>query len=66
VDRLRQELEEQAVASRTVLELLSEADLQRAFDHPRRGRITVEDLWSTIPRHVQQHLGDLKEIPVAG
>jgi catechol 2,3-dioxygenase-like lactoylglutathione lyase family enzyme len=59
VDKLREELEEQAVTSRTVLELLSEADLQRPFDHPRRGRITVEDLWSTIPRHMRQHLGDL-------
>jgi catechol 2,3-dioxygenase-like lactoylglutathione lyase family enzyme len=59
LDRLRQELDEQAAASRAVLESLSEADLQRPFDHPRRGRITVEDLWSTIPRHIQQHLGDL-------
>jgi catechol 2,3-dioxygenase-like lactoylglutathione lyase family enzyme len=59
LDQLRQELEEQATESQALLVGLSEADLQRPFDHPRRGRITVDDLWTTIPRHMQQHLGDL-------
>jgi catechol 2,3-dioxygenase-like lactoylglutathione lyase family enzyme len=59
LDQLRQELDEQAAASRTLLASLTEADMQRPFDHPRRGRITVDDLWSIIPRHVQQHLADL-------
>jgi catechol 2,3-dioxygenase-like lactoylglutathione lyase family enzyme len=61
--QLRQELEDEIAASSALLGSLSEADLQRPFDHPRRGRITVEDLWSTIPRHLQQHLSDLEATP---
>jgi catechol 2,3-dioxygenase-like lactoylglutathione lyase family enzyme len=59
IDQLRQELQDQAAASRSMLGSLREEDLQRPFDHPRRGRITVEDLWTIIPRHLQQHLADL-------
>jgi catechol 2,3-dioxygenase-like lactoylglutathione lyase family enzyme len=58
--QLLQELEEQAVASRALLTSSTEADLERPFMHPRRGRISVEDLWTTIPRHVHQHLADLQ------
>jgi catechol 2,3-dioxygenase-like lactoylglutathione lyase family enzyme len=61
MERLRQELDQQSNASRELLRSLSEDDMQRPFDHPRRGRITVEDLWNIIPRHLQQHVADLKQ-----
>jgi catechol 2,3-dioxygenase-like lactoylglutathione lyase family enzyme len=60
MDQLQRELDEEASASRALLTSLGEADLQRPFDHPRRGRITVEELWATISRHLQQHLNDLE------
>jgi catechol 2,3-dioxygenase-like lactoylglutathione lyase family enzyme len=60
IDQLQRELEQEAATSRALLTSLDEADLQRPFDHPRRGRITVEELWATIPRHLQQHLNDLE------
>jgi catechol 2,3-dioxygenase-like lactoylglutathione lyase family enzyme len=59
IEQLRQELEEQSRASETLLASLSEADLQKPFDHPRRGRISVEEVWSIIPRHINGHLRDL-------
>ncbi len=62
MDQLRQELDRQSTESSSLLGSLSEDDLQRPFDHPRRGRITVEDLWNIIPRHVHQHLADLKQV----
>jgi catechol 2,3-dioxygenase-like lactoylglutathione lyase family enzyme len=59
IDQLRHELDQQSAESRALLATLSEKDLERPFDHPRRGRITVEDLWRTIPRHQKQHIADL-------
>jgi len=59
IDQLRQGLSTEAATSAALLGSLKEADLQRPFDHPRRGRITVEDLWTTIPRHIHSHVNDL-------
>ncbi len=59
IAQLREELQDECAASASLLASMSEADLQKPFDHPRRGRITVEDLWSNIPRHIQAHLNDL-------
>jgi hypothetical protein len=59
MDQLRRELEDEAAASRAMLGSLNEDDLHKPFDHPRRGRITVEELWAIIPRHVHAHVADL-------
>jgi catechol 2,3-dioxygenase-like lactoylglutathione lyase family enzyme len=59
LDQLRDELDRQSVETRALLATLSEEDLDRPFDHPRRGRITVENLWRTIPRHLEEHMADL-------
>ena len=60
LDQLRRELEDEAAASRSLLGSLSEDDLQLPFDHPRRGRITVAELWAIIPRHMHAHVADLR------
>lgn len=59
LDQLRQELEQQAADGRSLLNSMQDEDLERPFDHPRRGRISVEELWSVVPRHIGQHLADL-------
>jgi catechol 2,3-dioxygenase-like lactoylglutathione lyase family enzyme len=59
IDQLRRELDQQSEESSALLATLNEEDLERPFDHPRRGRITVEDLWRTIPKHQKQHMADL-------
>ena len=60
LSQLRSEFETQAAASQALLASLSEADLQKPFEHPRRGRITVADLWQIIPTHITNHLKDLQ------
>ena len=59
MDQLRRELEDEAAATQRLAASLSEHDLARPFDHPRRGRITVADLLAIIPSHISTHLADL-------
>jgi DinB family protein len=58
--QLRSEVASQAAASQALLASMSESDLDKPFDHPRRGRITVADLWQIIPTHINNHLADLR------
>jgi hypothetical protein len=59
LDQLQDELAHEADASRRLLDSLSESDMDRTFEHPRRGRITVAEIWLTLGRHVRSHLADL-------
>jgi catechol 2,3-dioxygenase-like lactoylglutathione lyase family enzyme len=59
LDDLRREFEAESAASQALVETLSEADLAREVDHPRRGRITLFEVVQIIPRHVRTHLADL-------
>jgi len=61
LDDLRREFETESTASQALVETLTEADLEREVDHPRRGRITLFELVLIIPRHVRAHLADLDD-----
>jgi hypothetical protein len=60
VDQLQRELADETSATERLLASLTEDQLARPFDHPRRGRITVADLVAIIPRHIGTHLTDLE------
>jgi hypothetical protein len=59
MEQLRQELEDDSTQLQALIRSMNEADLDRPFDHPRRGRVTVEELVRVIPGHVGRHLEDL-------
>jgi uncharacterized protein (TIGR03083 family) len=59
VAQLRAELAQERAASLALLDSLAAADLDRPYDHPTRGRVTVEQLWYIIPRHIEAHLRDI-------
>ena len=59
MEQLRQELEHESTELQSLIRSMSDADFDKPFDHPRRGRVTVEDLVRTIPRHVGNQLEDL-------
>jgi catechol 2,3-dioxygenase-like lactoylglutathione lyase family enzyme len=58
--QLSEELEQQAGRSSSLLERLSEADLNRTYQHPVRGQITLADRWMILPRHTRSHLAELR------
>jgi catechol 2,3-dioxygenase-like lactoylglutathione lyase family enzyme len=60
VQQLKGELEQQAAASARLLEHLTEADLDRMYQHPQRGRISLADRWMILPRHARMHLAELR------
>jgi uncharacterized protein (TIGR03083 family) len=57
---LRAELERESAATIALLDSLSEDELSREFDHPRRGRIPVSGILQTIPNHVRNHTDDIR------
>ena len=54
------ELEQSGKESLSMLERLAPEDLDRTFDHPTRGPVTIETLLWIIPRHTQAHSGEIK------
>ena len=63
LDQLGRELDDESEATHRLLSSLSQENLARPFDHPRRGRISVADLLAIIPTHIQNHLADLERAP---
>jgi uncharacterized protein (TIGR03083 family) len=59
IEELRAELEREHTSTLALLDSLSDADLEREFDHPRRGHIKLEGIWETIPRHTRTHAADI-------
>jgi DinB superfamily len=59
MDQLQRELADESASTERLLASLSDDQLARPFDHPRRGRITVADLVAIIPTHISNHLADL-------
>ncbi|MBI2321950.1 MAG: DinB family protein [Chloroflexi bacterium] len=60
VAQLRAELEQQRATSLALFDRTGADDLDRPFEHPRRGRVTVEQLWRIIPNHIAAHLRDIE------
>jgi hypothetical protein len=60
LDQLQRELEDETATTERLAGSLTQDQLTRPFDHPRRGRITVADLLAIIPNHISNHLADLQ------
>ncbi len=59
VPQLRSELDQERTTTLALLEGLKAADLEKAADHPRRGRINPEMVFRTVPDHVRRHTEDI-------
>ena len=59
IDRLRAELERERSITLALLDSLTDADLEREFEHPRRGRIPLAGVWQIIPNHMRAHIQDI-------
>ena len=44
----------------SLLERLAPEDLDRTFNHPTRGPVTIETLMRTIPQHLRAHTEEIK------
>jgi uncharacterized protein (TIGR03083 family) len=54
------ELEQSGRESLSLLERLAPEDLDRTFNHPTRGVVTIETLLSIIPRHLRGHTEEIE------
>ncbi len=54
------ELEQSGGESLGLLERLAPEDLDRTFNHPTRGMVTIETLMWIIPRHLRAHTEEIK------
>jgi len=59
VQELRAELTREHQATVELLDQLQETDLDRYFDHPTRGRVTIESIYQTVNRHTRTHTQDI-------
>jgi catechol 2,3-dioxygenase-like lactoylglutathione lyase family enzyme len=57
---LTDEFEQQSARSASLLERCTEADLNRTYQHPTRGQMTLADRWMILPRHARSHLAGLR------
>ena len=60
--QLRTEVESEHAATLAIIEGLKPGDLEKAFDHPRRGRMNVEQILASIPTHLRSHLADVTAV----
>lgn len=58
--RVVEELRQSGEETRRFLERLGSDDLDRPFDHPTRGRVTIETLVQIIPRHLRAHTDEIR------
>lgn len=54
------ELEQNGRETGSFLERLAPEDLDRAWDHPTRGSVTIEALVRIVPRHLRAHAEELQ------
>jgi uncharacterized protein (TIGR03083 family) len=59
VEQLRAELAQEHAATVALLDQVQEADLDRFYDHPTRGHVTIEGIYQTINRHTHTHTEDI-------
>jgi uncharacterized protein (TIGR03083 family) len=62
VDQLLAELRGSREQTLAVLDGLSEADLDRAFDHPRRGRLSIGYIYEHIAEHAGRHAEEIASV----
>ncbi|HZT06209.1 MAG TPA: DinB family protein [Chloroflexota bacterium] len=62
VKQLRDELRDQHEATLSLLRTASESDFDKAFDHPRWGRTTLEALCTHIAQHVGMHASEIAAV----
>lgn len=54
------ELEQSGRETESFLDRLAPADLDRRWDHPTRGPVTIEALVGIVPRHLRAHSEELQ------
>ena len=59
IEQLRSELAREHQATVALLDQVQESDLDRYYDHPTRGRVTIESIYQTINRHTRTHTQDI-------
>jgi uncharacterized protein (TIGR03083 family) len=60
VQQLRADLQREHAATEAVVGSLGGGDLERTFEHPRRGQMTVEAVLNQVCNHLRTHLADVK------
>ena len=58
-DQVREEYEREQAATVALLDAMNEADLQRTFQHPTRGPVTVESVFLQVATHTRNHATDI-------
>jgi DinB superfamily len=58
-DQVRAEYEREQASTLAVLDRIREEDLQRTFQHPTRGTLTVESVFVQVATHTRNHAHDI-------
>jgi uncharacterized damage-inducible protein DinB len=59
-EQVRGEFEKEQAATLALLDRLREEDLQRTFQHPTRGAVTVESIFLQVATHTRNHARDIE------
>ena len=59
LDQVLEELEHEHHATLSLLDQIEEADLDRPFNHPRRGPMTIHQMFGHMPEHTQMHTAEV-------
>ena len=59
-DAVRAEFEREQASTLAVLDRLGEEDLQRTFQHPTRGEVTIESVFLQVATHTRNHARDIE------
>lgn len=58
-DQVRAEYEREQTSTVTLLDKIREEDLQRTFQHPTRGPLTIESVFLQVANHTRNHANDI-------
>ncbi len=58
-DQVRDEYEREQASTVALLDKMSEADLQRTYQHPTRGARTIETVFEQVANHTRNHASDI-------
>jgi uncharacterized damage-inducible protein DinB len=65
-DQHRREFENEQKATLALLDRLKDDDLQRTYQHPTRGTVTVESVFVQIATHTRNHAKDIEASRITG
>ena len=57
--QVRDEYENEQAATIALLDGLAAGDLQRTFQHPTRGPVTIESVFAQVANHTRNHAADI-------